>query len=159
MREHPPVVVIAPDSFKGSMTASTASDAIAEGLRRVWPGADLRLCPMADGGEGTLDAVLSRGGERLSARVSGASGEAVEAGYGIAGESKMAIIEAAQIVGLVDARGTAIDVERRSSRGIGELIAKLLDSDVRELMIGLGGTSTNDGGAGMLAGAGRATAR
>ncbi len=133
------------------MTAAVASAAIAEGLRRVWPDADLRLCPMADGGEGTLDAILSRGGQRLMARVAGASGEAVEAAYGIAGEGRIAIIEAAQIVGLVDARGTAVDVERRSSRGIGELIVTLLDGEVRELMIGLGGTSTNDGGAGMLA--------
>jgi len=151
MREHPPVVVIAPDSFKGSITASVASDAIAEGLRRVWPGADLRLCPMADGGEGTLDAVLSRGGQRFSARVAGAAGEAVEAGYGIAGEGKIAIIEAAQIVGLTDSDGTAVDVEQRSSHGIGELIETLLSGGMREFMVGLGGTSTNDGGAGMLA--------
>ena len=151
MAAHPPVVVIAPDSFKGSIAASRAASAIAEGLRRVWPGADLRLCPMADGGEGTLDAVLSRGGQRLTARVSGASGKTVEASYGIVGEGKIAIIEAAQIVGLTDPDGTAIDVEQRSSRGIGELMAKLLDGGLREFMVGLGGTSTNDGGAGMLA--------
>jgi glycerate kinase len=145
------VIVIAPDSFKGSAAASEAASAIAEGLRRVWPGAELRLCPMADGGEGTLDAILSRGGRRLEARVTGASGAAVDAAYGITADGNTAIIEAAQIVGLVDAAGTAIDVERRSSRGVGELISKLLDSGLRQLMIGLGGTSTNDGGAGMLA--------
>ena len=152
MRGQPPTVVIAPDSFKGSMTAPRAASAIAEGLYRVWPGSDFRLCPMADGGEGTLDAVLSRGGRRLSARVSGASGKSVEAGYGLAGEGGgVAIIEAAQIVGLTDCDGTSVDVEGRSSRGVGELIGKLLDDGLRSFMVGLGGTSTNDGGAGMLA--------
>ncbi len=151
MSADPPVVVIAPDSFKGSIAAPDAASAIAEGFRRVWPGADLRLCPMADGGEGTLDAILSRGGQRLAASVEGASGKAVAASYGIVGDGKIAIIEAAQVVGLTDADGTAVDVEQRSSRGIGELIRKLLDSGLRNFMIGLGGTSTNDGGAGMLA--------
>ncbi|HEY8622611.1 MAG TPA: glycerate kinase, partial [Casimicrobiaceae bacterium] len=151
MPAHPPIVVIAPDSFKGSIAAAPAASAIAEGLRRVWPGADLRLCPMADGGEGTLDAVLSCGGQRLSSHVSGASGKDVEASYGIVGEGKIAIIEAAQIVGLTDPDAIAIDVEQRSSRGIGELIRKLLDDGLRAFMVGLGGTSTNDGGAGMLA--------
>src|ERR1019366_5370447 len=139
MRADRPIVVIAPDSFKGSIAAPPAASAIAEGLRRVWPGADLRLCPMADGGEGTLDAVLSRGGQRLTARVGGASGETVEASYGIVGSGKIAIIEAAQIVGLTDPEGTAIDVEQRSSRGIGELIVKLLNGGLREFMVGLGG--------------------
>jgi glycerate 2-kinase len=151
MRAHPPVIVIAPDSFKGSIAAPDAASAIAQGLRRVWPGADLRLCPMADGGEGTLDAVLSRGGQHLTARVTGAADKTVEAGYGIVGEGKIAIIEAAQIVGLTDPDGTAIDVEQRSSRGVGELMAKLLDGGLLKFMVGLGGTSTNDGGAGMLA--------
>src|SRR5260370_12469416 len=154
MRAHPPVIVIPPDSFKGSIAASDTASAIAEGLRRVWPGADLRLCPMADGGEGTLDAVLSRGGQRLTVRVTGAADKTVEAGYGIVGEGRIAIIEAAQIVGLTDPDGTAIDVERRSSRGVGELMTKLLDGGLLEFMVGLGGTSTNDGGAGMLAGLG-----
>jgi glycerate 2-kinase len=151
MRADPPIIVIAPDTFKGSIAAPHAASAIAEGLRRVWSGADLRLCPMADGGEGTLDAVLSRGGQRLTARVGGASGKTVEAGYGIVGDGKIAIIEAAQIVGLTDPDGTAIAVEQRSSRGIGELMEKLVGGGLREFMVGLGGTSTNDGGAGMLA--------
>lgn len=151
MRARPPIVVIAPDSFKGSIDASGAASAIAEGLLRVWPDAELRPCPMADGGEGTLDVVLSRGGERRMARVVGASGTPVEASYGIVGEDSIAVIEAAQIVGLTDRDGTALDVERRSSVGIGELIRKLLDDGLRKFMVGLGGTSTNDGGAGMLA--------
>jgi glycerate kinase len=150
MCAQPPAIVIAPDSFKGSIAASDAASAIAKGLRRVWPGADLRLCPMADGGEGTLDAVLSRGGHRRSARVAGAADKTVEAGYGIVGEGKIAIIEAAQIVGLTDPDGTAVDVEQRSTGGVGELMRMLLDGGLLEFMVGLGGTSTNDGGAGML---------
>ena len=151
MPRHWPIVVIAPDSFKGSVTAAEAAASIAEGSRRVWPDVELRLCPMADGGEGTLDAVLSRGGQRLTARVAGAADKTVEAAYGIVGEGKIAIIEAAQVVVLTDSDGTAIDVEQRSSRGVGELMAKLLDGGLLKFMVGLGGTSTNDGGAGMLA--------
>ena len=76
MPRRSPAVVLAPDSFKGSLSASAAAAAIAEGLRRVWPDADLRLCPMADGGEGTLDAVLSCGGQRLTDRVERRLGQA-----------------------------------------------------------------------------------
>ena len=147
----PPVVVIAPDSFKGSVSAAAAAAAIATGIRRVWPEAELRLCPMADGGEGTLDAVLSSGGNRASARVAGASGAPVEAGYGLLDGSRVAVIESAQVVSLTDPTGTAVDIEMRSTFGIGELMLRLLDAGARQFMIGLGGSSTNDGGAGLLA--------
>ncbi len=150
-----PVVVIAPNSFKGSMSATEAAAAIAAGVRRVWHDAALRLCPMADGGEGTLDAVLSAGGERRSARVSGAAGAPVDAAYGqIANDT--AIIESAQVVGLTDQGATAHPVERRSTRGLGELIRILLDAGVRRFVAGLGGSSTNDGGAGLLSALGLA---
>jgi glycerate kinase len=145
-----PIIVIAPDSFKGSISASAAATAIAQGLARVWPDAELRLCPMADGGEGTLDAILSRGGQRRSARVSGASGTPVDATYGSIDAGATAVIEAAQVVGLTDPAGTAVDVERRSTKGVGELIRAAFDAGARRFMIGLGGSSTNDGGAGML---------
>jgi glycerate kinase len=145
-----PIVVIAPDSFKGSLSASTAAMAIAQGLARVWPDAELRLSPMADGGEGTLDAILSRGGQRRSARVSGAGGMPVDAAYGSIDAGTTAVIEAAQVVGLTDPAGTAVDVERRSTKGVGELIRAAFDAGARRLMIGLGGSSTNDGGAGLL---------
>jgi len=150
-----PVVVIAPNSFKGSMSATEAAAAIAAGVRRVWHDAELRLCPMADGGEGTLAAVLSAGGERRSARVSGAAGAPVDAAYGqIANDT--AIIESAQVVGLTDPGATAYPVERRSTRGLGELIRILLDAGVRRFVAGLGGSSTNDGGAGLLSALGLA---
>ena len=144
-------VVIAPDSFKGSIPAEAAATAIATGLRRVWPDADLRLRPMADGGEGTLDAVLSRGGTRRTARVAGASGAPLDAGFGLIDNDATAVIEIAQVVGLTDAAVAAAPVERRSTRGLGELVRLLLDAGVRNYLVGLGGSSTNDGGAGLLA--------
>lgn len=150
MPRRPPAVVIAPDSYKGSLSASDAARAIAEGLRRVWPDADLRLCPMADGGEGTLDAVLSCGGERLTDRVSDASGSPVEVAYGLIGEPATAVLEVARVVGLTDRATTIVGVEDRTTLGVGELIRHRLDSGVRRFMIGLGGSSTNDGGAGLL---------
>jgi glycerate kinase len=144
-------IVIAPDSFKGSIPADAAATAIATGMRRVWPDADLRLRPMADGGEGTLDAVLSRGGMRRTARVSGASGAPLDAGFGLIDNGATAVIEIAQVVGLTDAAAAAIPVERRGTRGLGELMRLLLDAGVRNFLVGLGGSSTNDGGAGLLA--------
>lgn len=149
MSARQPVVVLAPNSFKGSLSAMDAAAAMAAGIRRVWPQAEVRLRPIADGGDGTLETVLSVGGERRTARVAGATGEPAEAAYGLIG-SDTAIIESAQIVGLTDARATAQPVERRHTRGVGELVSLLLDTGVRRLLIGLGGSSTNDGGAGLL---------
>jgi len=153
-----PIVVVAPDSFKGSVSAAAAAAAIATGIGRVWPDAEVRICPMADGGEGTLDAVLSGRGHRATARVSGASGAPIEAGYGLLDDSRTAVIESAQVVSLTDPTGTGVDVERRSTRGIGEQMLQLLDAGARQFMIGLGGSSTNDGGAGLLAALGFALA-
>jgi glycerate kinase len=150
---HSPIVVIAPDSFKGSLSAPGVCAAIARGLGRVWPDVEVRSCPMADGGEGTLDAVLTRGGERKTREVTGAGGSKRSAAYGIvaAGEGTTAIVEAAEIVGITDADAMAVDVTARSTTGMGEMIRALLDAGVRRFMIGVGGSSTNDGGAGMLA--------
>jgi glycerate kinase len=147
----PPIVVLAPNSYKGSVSATAAAAAMAEGLARVWPDGERRICPMADGGEGTLDAVLLRGGRRGSARVSGASGAPTDAVFGLIEDDAVAVIESAQVVGLTDATGIAAAVEERSTRGMGELLRTLLDAGIRKFMIGLGGSSTNDGGAGMLA--------
>ena len=151
-RAQPLIVVIAPDSFKGSLAAPAICAAIARGLARVWPDVEIRACPMADGGEGTLDAVLSRGGERKTRQVTGAGGKTRTAAYGIvdAAEGATAIVEAAEIVGITDPDGMALDVTARSTAGVGEMIRALLDAGVRRFMIGVGGSSTNDGGAGML---------
>jgi glycerate 2-kinase len=148
-----PVVVIAPDSFKGSLSAEQVAQAIADGIRRARPDAVVRLCPMADGGEGTLDAMLARGGERRVLRVRGASDAARDAATGLLPDGS-AIVETAEIVGITDEVGMSVPVEARDSRGMGEAIRALLDAGVRKFFVALGGSSTNDGGAGLLAGLG-----
>ena len=149
-------IVIAPDSFKGSLSAEQVATAIATGLHRVWPDADCVLVPMADGGEGTLDACLSQGGERQRAEVTGAGGAPVTAEFGIVMRDgkRVAILEVAQVVGITETSGMSVPVERRATQGVGELMRKVLDLGVREFLIGLGGSSTNDGGAGLLIGLG-----
>lgn len=149
-------IVIAPDSFKGSLAAIDVARAIAAGLHRVWPGAACVLVPMADGGEGTLDAVLSAGGERRQTQVRGAAGHMIAAAFGIVEREgrPLAIIEIAQVVGITEPSGMAAPVGVRSTLGVGELMRHVLDLGVRDFLIGLGGSSTNDGGAGVLSGLG-----
>ena len=154
-------IVLAPDSFKGSLSAPQVCAALSAGLVRVFPGADIRARPMADGGEGTLDAVLAavgNAGSRRHMSVCGANGKPVDASYGILDSpaGTTAVIEAAQVVGITDRDGMSIDVGRRTTRGVGELVVALLDQGVRRFMVGLGGSSTNDGGAGLLAALGMA---
>ncbi|MGF6534850.1 MULTISPECIES: glycerate kinase [Paraburkholderia] len=148
-----PVVVIAPDSFKGSLSAEQVAQAIASGVARARPDVIVRICPMADGGEGTLDAMLTGGGERRVLSVRGAAGPMREAATGLTGDGS-AIVETAEIVGITDPVGMGVPVEARSSRGMGEAIRALLDLGVRRFFVALGGSSTNDGGAGLLAGLG-----
>ncbi|HTR09124.1 MAG TPA: glycerate kinase [Paraburkholderia sp.] len=148
-----PVIVIAPDSFKGSLSADGVAAAIAEGIRRVRADADIRIRPMADGGEGTLDAMLSVGGERRVITVEGAAGPKRDAAVGLLRDGS-AIIETAEIVGITDPVGMGVPVAARSTRGMGEAIRALLDEGVRRFYVALGGSSTNDGGAGLLAGLG-----
>ena len=145
-------IVLAPDSFKGSLTAEEVCAAMAEGLRRAVPGAQIVARPMADGGEGTLDAVLAAvgpRGTRASMDVHGAAGDALSAPYGVI-DGETAVIEIAQVVGITDPAGMRVNVEDRSTRGVGELILRLADAGLRSFMIGLGGSSTNDGGSGLL---------
>jgi glycerate 2-kinase len=148
-----PVVVIAPDSFKGSLSADGVAAAIAEGIRRARPDAQIHICPMADGGEGTLDAMLSGGGERRVMTVRGAAGPERQAAVGILHDGS-AIVETAEIVGITDPVGMGVPVDARSTVGMGEAIRALLDEGVRRFYVALGGSSTNDGGAGLLAGLG-----
>jgi glycerate kinase len=149
-------IVLAPDSFKGSLRAPQACAALRAGLQRVWPDAAIVARPMADGGEGTLDAVLAAVGDAGSRRrlqVGGAGGQRVDAAYGMLASpaGPTAVLETAEVVGITDRDGMSIAVGRRTTRGIGELVAALLDQGVRRFMVGLGGSSTNDGGAGLLA--------
>ena len=148
-------VVVAPDSFKGSLSAPEAAAAIAKGVARGAPGATAIRRPMADGGEGTLDAVLRASGSATSRgeiEVEGAGGAPILAGYGIVDRdgTRTAILECAQVVAITDAAGMAVPVTSRTTTGLGLQLRALLDLGVRRFMVGLGGSSTNDGGAGML---------
>lgn len=143
-------IVIAPDSYKGSMTAAEVAEAMARGARRVWPDAAINLVPMADGGEGTVQALVdATGGRLVTASVCGPLGDRVEAAFGIMGDGETAVIEMASASGL-----PLVPAERRnplytSTYGTGELIRHALDLGARRILIGLGGSATNDGGAGM----------
>ncbi|MDR5738434.1 glycerate kinase [Caballeronia sp. LZ016] len=148
-----PVVVIAPDSFKGSLSAEGVANAIADGIKRARPDAELRIRPMADGGEGTLDAMLAAGGERRMLNVRGAAAARRDAATGLLADGS-AIIETAEVVGITDPDGMVVPVTERSTLGMGEAIRALLDSGARRFFVALGGSSTNDGGAGLLVGLG-----
>lgn len=143
-------IVVAPDSFKECASAPAVAEAIAAGVRRVVPDADLELVPMADGGEGTVDALVNAtSGRIVEVDVTGPLGGRVTAAYGILGDGGTAVIEMAAASGLglvpVDKR----DPRTATTYGTGELIAHALEQGVRRLVIGIGGSATNDGGAGM----------
>lgn len=144
-------IVICPDSFKESLPASAAAQAIAEGVREVWPDADCVCLPLADGGEGTLDALVSAtGGQLLTRRVQGPLGAPVNARFAVLGDGKTALIEMAEAAGLPLLSPAQRDPLRTSTFGVGELIAAALDLGVTRILLGLGGSATQDGGAGML---------
>ncbi|MGN2436472.1 glycerate kinase [Pseudomonas syringae] len=145
-------IVIAPDSFKDSLSAAEAAQAIARGLAEVFPWAELVQCPMADGGEGTVDAILAvLDGERRQTIVTGPLGTEVTAQWGWLPESRTAIIEMAEASGLqlvaVAQRNACIT----STVGTGQLIVEALDTGAEKVVLTIGGSATNDGGAGMLA--------
>src|SRR5271165_1275987 len=144
-------IVIAPDSFKESLSALDVALHIREGFRAVYPDADYVVLPVADGGEGTVDAlVAATGGRRITRRVVGPLGDEVEAFYGVTGDGDAAVIEMAAASGLElvppDARNPLVT----TTFGVGELIRAALDDGARRFIIGIGGSATNDGGAGML---------
>ena len=144
-------IVICPDSFKESLPASAAAQAIAEGVREVWPDADCVCLPLADGGEGTLDALVSAtGGQLLTRWVQGPLGAPVNARFAVLGDGKTALIEMAEAAGLPLLSPAQRDPLRTSTYGVGELIAAALDLGVTRILLGLGGSATQDGGAGML---------
>ena len=144
-------IVIAPDSYKESLSALEVAQAVEAGFRQVFPDADYVLVPVADGGEGTVDAmVAATGGRKETVTVSGSLGEPVEAFYGLTGDGDTAVIEMAAASGLA-----LVPPDRRNplltnSRGTGELIRAALDAGARRFILGIGGSATNDGGAGMV---------
>lgn len=143
-------VLIAPDKFAGTLTAVEAAAAIAEGWRRRSPADVLDLAPMADGGPGFVDVLqASLGGDLLAVTVTGPYGEEVPGTVLL--REEIAYVESAQACGLHLTPETGRDPERASSRGVGQLVAAAVDAGARSVMVGLGGSGTNDGGAGLLA--------
>ncbi|RWU18837.1 glycerate kinase [Pseudomonas alkylphenolica] len=144
-------IVIAPDSFKDSLSAEGVAQAIATGLAQVWPEAELVKCPMADGGEGTMEAIIAAcQGELRHQQVQGPLGEPVMAGWGWLADSHTAIIEMAQASGLQLLSVAQRDACRTSTYGTGELISAALGAGAQRIILAIGGSATNDGGSGML---------
>ncbi|GHW51001.1 glycerate kinase [Vibrio cholerae] len=145
-------VVIAPDSFKESLTAKQVCDSIQAGLARVWHDAKFVAIPVADGGEGTVQSLVdATQGRLVEVKVMGPQGKRVEAFYGMLGDNQTAVIEMAAASGLHHVPLAQRDPKLTTSFGTGELIRHALDQGVTKLIIGLGGSATNDGGVGMLA--------
>jgi len=144
-------IIIAPDSFKDSLSAEGVAQAIAAGLAQVWPDAELIKCPMADGGEGTVESVLAAcNGELRSQRVQGPLGGTVEARWGWLAESATAIIEMAEASGLQLVAPGKRDACSSTTFGTGELIRAALDAGAQRIILAIGGSATNDGGAGAM---------
>ncbi|MFD3000551.1 glycerate kinase [Pontibacter toksunensis] len=144
-------IVIAPDSYKGSLSAKEVGNTIRKAFNLEIPEAEVVVIPMADGGEGTLDALLfSTQGQSVSTTATGPLGERINTCYGILGDKETAVIEMARVAGLLmvpeDKRNPALT----TTFGLGELIAEAIDKGLRKFIIGLGGSATNDGGLGML---------
>jgi len=142
------IVVIAPDSFKECAPAADVAGAIAAGWRRADPAADLRLVPMADGGEGTVAALAASHGQIKETRVTGPMGETVVARWALLDEG-VAVIEMAEAAGLHLVPAQLRNPMVATTRGVGELIRAGLDAGARRFVVGVGGSATNDGGAGM----------
>ena len=143
-------VLLAIDSFKGSVSSAQAEKAVAEGVRRVWPDAELSALPLADGGEGTLDAIAARGGELSTCEVAGPLGDRVSARMLVDDEHDLAVIEMAEAAGIGYSPCTESAALAASTYGVGELILRAVRAGAKTIYIGLGGSATNDGGAGML---------
>jgi len=145
-----PVAVIAPDKFKGSLTATKAARAIAEGWRAVYGrrGYTMILVPMADGGEGTVEAFVANGYRRITCAALDPLGRGVDAAFALDGTT--AVVELAAASGLARIRERDRDVRFASSAGTGQLILAALDAGAKTIVVGLGGSATNDGGVGIL---------
>jgi glycerate kinase len=142
-------ILIAPDSFKGSLSAVEAADCMAEGLAEVFPEAELIKVPIADGGEGTVQAMLQAAGGRLvPLRVTGPMGDPVDAFYGVLKGGSTAVIEMAAASGLHLVPPDRLNPLAATTYGTGELILAAVRGGCRKLIIGLGGSATNDGGLG-----------
>jgi len=142
-------ILIAPDKFKGSMRASDVAARVAAGISSAAPDAEVITVPVADGGDGTLDAAVAAGFTLVPVTVAGPTGEPVDTGY--AAKDGTAVVELADACGLVRLPGGALAPLTASSTGFGQVIAAALNNGCRRLILGIGGSASTDGGAGMLA--------
>lgn len=150
VQRRPRRVLLAIDSFKGSVSSAQAEAAVAEGVRRVWPDAEVCTLPLADGGEGTLDAVAACGGEIVTCEVAGPLGDRVSARMLVDVERESSVIEMAEAAGIGYSPCTESSALAATTYGVGELMLRAVRAGAKTLYIGLGGSATNDGGAGML---------
>ena len=150
VQRRPRRVLLAIDSFKGSVSSTQAEVAVAEGVRRVWPDAEVRALPLADGGERTLDAIATCGGELVTCEVAGPLGDGVPARMLLDGARESAVIEMAEAAGIGYSPCTESAALAASTFGVGELMLRAVRAGAKTLYIGLGGSATNDGGTGML---------
>ncbi len=143
-------IVIAPQSLKGSLSAIETGQAIAQGAHAVYPEAQIAIVPVADGGEGTVEALVdATGGNLMQQTVTGPLGEPVAASFGLLGDGQTVAIEMASCAGLPLVPPARRDPRITTTYGVGELIRAALDHGRRHFIIGIGGSATNDGGAGM----------
>jgi glycerate kinase len=144
-------IIIAPDSFKGNMSANEACTAIKMGILRADSNAVIYSIPLADGGEGTARAItLSAGGSFVKTKVTGPLGDAVTAEFGLIEEGRVAVLDMASASGIELVSKDKLNPMKATSYGTGELIRAALDTGAKELIIGIGGSATNDGGRGMI---------
>jgi glycerate 2-kinase len=144
-------IVIAPDSFKGSVSSVEAAVSIEKGIKKAFPNAQTILLPVGDGGEGTLETLVSATcGERVSVNVNGPLMQEIEAEYGILGDGKTCVIEMAKASGLSLISQSELNPLKTTTYGTGELIKRALNDGFKSFILALGGSATNDGGAGML---------
>jgi len=152
------VILIAPDSFKGSLTSVQVAQSLADGWRRAQPDDQILLCPLADGGEGTLEAIAAAGGWAWhTATVRDPLGRPIPARWLRSDDGRRGAIEMAEASGLSRLAPAERDAAAATSVGTGDLIRAALDAGVGAIVLGIGGSATTDGGAGLLAGLGAAT--
>jgi len=143
-------VLVAPDKFKGSLSARRVAEAVAAGLTEGWPELEVLLHPLADGGDGTMEVLVeATSGKTVPFQVTGPLGEPVTALLGVLGDGRTAVVEMAQASGLQLVPPGRRDPLRATTRGTGELISHALDLGFRDIIVAVGGSATNDGGTGM----------
>ena len=143
-------ILVAPQEFKGSISALSAAEAAKTGILRVFPQAEVVLCPVADGGDGTLETLVEvSGGEVRTCSVQNPIGETIQAQWGAMGDGVTAVIEMARTSGLVLLSLAERDPLNASTYGLGQAISEALDEGFRRFIVGIGGSATNDAGAGM----------